>query len=583
MQSETKNCQNCKKDFVIEPDDFSFYEKIKVPPPTFCPECRMARRAAWRNHRSLFKRDCDLCKKSIISMYHSETKFPVYCKSCFYSDKWDPMQYGIDIDWNKTFLEQWFELWNKTPKYALLSWGNSKNSEYSNMVRDAKNCYLSYSIVDCEDIMYSENIDNSKSMVDSYMSIEGCDSCYYTQGRANYGCKYVSQCASCINCYFCYDCTNSQDCFMSSNLRNKRYVFRNAQLTKEEYEKALEKENLKSRKSLDRLYKEWEDMIKNEAIHQWARIVSSKDAKGNFIRSAKNVNFVFNIYNSENISYALRVFNAKDSYDILGLSGGELIYEGVTCSFGSSNTLFSFFCEDTQNVQYSSLCSNASNLFGCSSLRNKSYCILNKQYTKEEYKELISKIIKHMNITPYIDSKRRSYTYGEFFPFEMSPYGYNETLGLDFFPIAKTKALELGYNWFDKPKRDFEATLKVGEIQDSIDEVEENILNEIIACEHFEGNILCNHQCTEAFRITNNEFLFYKKHGIPLPKLCPNCRHFERLSLFMQPINLWKRACMCDKKHAHHRGKCDIEFETAYSPERPEIVYCEKCYQAEVY
>lgn len=27
MNSETKQCQNCKKDFTIEPDDFAFYEK----------------------------------------------------------------------------------------------------------------------------------------------------------------------------------------------------------------------------------------------------------------------------------------------------------------------------------------------------------------------------------------------------------------------------------------------------------------------------------------------------------------------------------------------------------------------------
>jgi len=30
---ETRNCQNCKKDFIIELDDFGFYEKIKVPIP----------------------------------------------------------------------------------------------------------------------------------------------------------------------------------------------------------------------------------------------------------------------------------------------------------------------------------------------------------------------------------------------------------------------------------------------------------------------------------------------------------------------------------------------------------------------
>lgn len=66
MESETRICQKCKKDFIIEPDDFGFYEKIKVPPPTFCSECRMIRRMTWRNERSLFKRTCDYTGNSIL-------------------------------------------------------------------------------------------------------------------------------------------------------------------------------------------------------------------------------------------------------------------------------------------------------------------------------------------------------------------------------------------------------------------------------------------------------------------------------------------------------------------------------------
>ena len=30
-------------------------------------------------------------------------------------------------------------------------------------------------------------------------------------------------------------------------------------------------------------------------------------------------------------------------------------------------------------------------------------------------------------------------------------------------------------------------------------------------------------------------------------------------------------------------GYCDVKFETSYAPGRPEIIYCEKCYQQEVY
>ena len=44
MDKDFKNlvlgCQNCKILFVIESEDFNFYEKIKVPPPTFCHDCK---------------------------------------------------------------------------------------------------------------------------------------------------------------------------------------------------------------------------------------------------------------------------------------------------------------------------------------------------------------------------------------------------------------------------------------------------------------------------------------------------------------------------------------------------------------
>jgi len=41
---------------------------------------------------------------------------------------------------------------------------------------------------------------------------------------------------------------------------------------------------------------------------------------------------------------------------------------------------------------------------------------------------------------------------------------------------------------------------------------------------------------------------------------------------------------MCDRQdHAHKQEKCVVEFKTSYSPDRPEIVYCEKCYQQEIY
>jgi len=69
---ETKICQNCKNPFTITPDDFSFYEKIKIPPPTFCPECRYIRRLLDRNEYNLYRRKCDATDENIISIYRQD-------------------------------------------------------------------------------------------------------------------------------------------------------------------------------------------------------------------------------------------------------------------------------------------------------------------------------------------------------------------------------------------------------------------------------------------------------------------------------------------------------------------------------
>src|SRR3989344_3654429 len=166
MKSETKQCQNCKQDFIIEPEDFKFYEKIKVPPPTFCPECRMIRRMAWRNERFLFHAKCDNCEKKMFSSYPLNKTYPVFCQDCWLSDAWNPLSYGIEYDFSKSFFLQFKEISDKIPHLNLFHI-NSINSQYSNITRDCKNVYLSYSVVEGEDVYYSKDIDRSRQIFDS--------------------------------------------------------------------------------------------------------------------------------------------------------------------------------------------------------------------------------------------------------------------------------------------------------------------------------------------------------------------------------------------------------------------------------
>ncbi|MEI8269886.1 MAG: hypothetical protein WCG45_00805 [bacterium] len=243
-KSETKKCQNCKKDFVIEQEDFNFYEKIKVPPPTFCPECRMIRRMIWRNFRSLFKRICGMCSKNLISMYPEDKIKTVYCTDCWNGDKRDPFLQARIYDFSKNFFDQMRGLIHDSPFFYVYHTGSMVRSDFTNYSADNKDCYLSFSVVECENVLYSELIDKSKNTLDSYAAqkLEGCS--YNISSDSNYNCHFMVESNKCIDSYFLFDCVNCQNCYLSYNLRNKQYFFKNKKMSKEEYEKEIINLNL---------------------------------------------------------------------------------------------------------------------------------------------------------------------------------------------------------------------------------------------------------------------------------------------------------------------------------------------------
>ena len=571
MNSETKQCQNCKNDFIIEPDDFSFYEKIKVPPPTFCPECRAIRRMTWRNERSLFKRTCDFTGTSIITMFHPEANVKVYDRDIWWSDKWDPTDYGMDYDFSKPFFEQYKELLSRVP---LASVGNTNcvNSPYGNHDADCKNCYLVYASYMAEDVMYSQGASSLKSCIDTY-SIMKSESCYEdTLCGTLYNTHFSYDCDDSLNSWFLNVCVNCQDCIGCINLRNKKYCIFNEPYTKDDYLKIKESLDFGSYKILSEFKEKYKKFILKYP-HRYVTILKSLDCIGDCIINSKNVKQSFDIYGEvEDSKFVAHGLGAKDSYDCYGFGGGAyLLYEGVDTGLKASNVYFSVLTHSCMNTNYTYMCYNSKNLFGCIGIRKGEYCILNKKYSKEEYEELVPKIIQHMSDVPYIDKNGMVYKYGEFFPSELSPFAYNETIAQEYFSKKVDEINNQGYKYRKPLDRNYAITIRSQDLPDHIKDVNENIVNDIISCPNNGNEITL---CTEAYRITKDELSFLKKYGIALPRYCPNCRHYERLQQ-RNPLRLWHRSCM-------HEG-CNNEFETSYAPDRPEIIYCEKCYQQEVY
>jgi len=578
MQSETRNCQNCKKDFIIEPDDFGFYEKIKIPPPTFCSECRRQRRWAWRNNISLYSRKCDSCKKSVVSIYSPDSEIIIYCNKCWWSDKWDPKSFGVDYNFLRPFFSQFRELIRKVPHMAIVNDDGiaSLNCEYTHDWWFSKNCYMCFSGWHVENVMYSFFMLAGKNIMDSMIMRAASEWMYECiQCSKSYQTKYSELCLACIDSAFLYDCRDCSDCFMCAGLRGKKYNFKNKQYSKDEYEKILDSYKLNSFSGVEKAKKEFDEFLLM-CIRRCAQNFQSLNCVGDMVSMSKNCKYCYTVKGSENCRYSDFSGDTnnpdKDSYDVTMTGGSSECYE---CAVGdhSQLNLFGLFSVKSQDIKYCHHCHNCKHCFGCVGLRSANYCIFNKQYTKEQYEELMPKIIKQMENVPYIDKKENKYKYGEYFPIELSYFGYNESCAMEVVLLKKKEVEESGYNWQENIQRTTgKETLKPENIPDSINEIRDSILDEVLICIN----------CHRNYKIVKNELIFYKKMGIPIPRKCFNCRHTARLTR-RNPLNLWHRACMCDKENHEHKGKCTNEFETSYSPDRPEIVYCEKCYQQEVY
>ena len=145
---------------------------------------------------------------------------------------------------------------------------------------------------------------------------------------------------------------------------------------------------------------------------------------------------------------------------------------------------------------------------------------------------------------PYIDMLGREYRYGEMFPPGFSIWPYNESTVHEWRSMTKKAAEAQGFSWRDPDKREW------GLAHD-----------DIMKCEN----------CGRNYQYIQKEIDFHKRFNLTLPRQCFWCRDTARIRK-LNPIAIYSRHC----------AKCNADIQTSYSPDRPEIVYCEQCYQQEV-
>ncbi len=552
-------CIECQKQFETTAREVEFLAKVspmiggkkfEIPASPYCPSCRRRIRTVQRNEQFLYKNISAKTGQPLISIYASNSdfrpQFPVYSHEEWWADDWDAMSYGRDYDFSRPFFDQYYELMNSVPHVALVQIGN-ENCPYSTGTGYCKNCYLISCSENSEDCYYGKLIQSSSNVVDSSYVYDSQLLYQCFNVRNCYNCAYVYYSQNCTDCYFSENLVGCKNCFLSTNLRNKEYYFMNKPMQREEYVQAIQK-YLGTKSGVDAAL-EILAKLRKERVHKYVNIVNSENSSGDFLINCKDCENCFDVNDSQDCTNLNVGVNVKDCYDCSNMYlKSELCYSvlGTIECYNTHLSLFMFHC---QNSLYSQFCYHSSNLFGCFGLRKKQYCIFNKQYTKEEYEILVPKIIEQMKQTG---------NWGFMFPAWMSPFAYNESVAFEFEPLAKAEATRLGYAWRTPDQKEYVAA-KI-QLPDALKAAPPTLTAELLACV----------RCGKNYRIIEREFAFLKQMNMPIPRMCSDCRHFERLKL-RNPAQLHERAC----------AQCGTSVESTYAVDDPSIIYCEKCYLGE--
>ncbi len=506
-------CTRCHQQLNIDRTEQEFFQKMELPLPKLCPRCRQQRRLAFRNTRNLYKRDCSHCTQPMLSIYSNDKLMTVYCQACYWSDSWDPLQYGVDYDFSKSFFEQFNTLLRTVPvpNQIFFYVSTLENSQFNNEITRCKNCYMLFDGEQAETSLYGETFYHINNCIDFYR-LMNCELCYECISCDRcYNLKYSAWCSGCSDSWFLTDCSGSRNCFGSINLVNQEYTIYNEYVGEQAYKEFIQQLDLTNPNT-------WQEVhntirrVEASQPHRGVRGHPNENVTGDNLYNCSDTFDSYDCTELTNCRYCTELpLDAKDSQD-LDIWGGktELCYNG-SMGHDVRNIVAGFYVFDKcTDIQYALFCRKGSHdLFGCISLEKQSYCIFNKQYSKTEYFTLRKNIINHMKQTG---------EYGEYWPVEYSPFAYNESKAMDYFPLEKQQVIQHGWQWHD-----------------------------VQLPEAVNDSIVCG-QCTRPFKLVKLEQEFYQKNKLPIPSNCFECRHQARLQR-RNPRQLFSRNCAkCNKE-----------------------------------
>ncbi len=545
----------CEAEFEITDKDIEFLRMLRVPAPVCCPTCRRQRRYAYSNSVHFYKRPNDVpdAKGNIISFVPPSSPFVVYDYEYYLNGSWDSLSYATDFDASRSFMEQLYSQRLCVPQPAITRHPSNINSDYSINGKNTKNAYCSSAIFSSEDVWYTVLAHTTRELMDSRAVKKSEQSYNLVHSRQCVQSSYLYFSQECINSHFLYDCRNCQDCFGCVNLRNKRYCFFNEQLTKEEYDEKVEELRIDTRTGVNNAGQKFWKLVHALPVKA-SRNEQANACSGVLVVNSKDCTHATDCEKSEHERYVDLVIGHKDSMDIFGTGGSELLYETSGVGSQCSNVKFSALSKTVTDSEYLINCRNCEHCFACIGLENKSFVIFNKQYTEDEYYKEVDRIKTVM---------LERGEYGELMSYSFMPFAYNGSFAGTAYPLSETEINKLGALWQPDIDSDLSTlkTIHSDELPDSILDVKDDVLDLAIICE----------ETGRPFRIIASELDFYRRWNIPLPSVHPYQRMKDRY-----------KYSGSGRSYSGNCKNCGKDLLTIYQDKEKWILYCDECFQKEV-
>ncbi|MEK9131094.1 MAG: hypothetical protein AAB429_03190 [Patescibacteria group bacterium] len=541
--------------WMMTEEEIGWYKKFGAPPSMYSPLTRMKWLSAFRTSFEIFWNKHAFTGEPILSYVHPDIQIPIVSDQEWHDlDVGATPEYQREIDLARPVLEQCRDLVHVVPMGARREWKNIVNTIGVGMW-DVEDCYIVFSTVRAKRAMYTYYcLENCEDIVQGtfVMTSQNCFGC--TRIDRCHSCNFALESRDCINCSFIFDCRNCEDCFGATNLRNKKYVLFNEQLTKEEYQKRMTEVDLSSTREFETWKQEFSRLVSEKTIWPENFSVSVQDcigegmmdslnASGFLMDKAKDIKDGWIIFDSEHLESVVISYNSQDCYN-------------TAVALSAHNIKFSFIADHSSDVEYCFNCRNVEHCFGCVGLNRKSYCIFNKQYTQEEYWSKLDEVKCAM-----LDRGE----YGKFFPAALSAlgvkYGFNYVVA----PFSADELIKIGGRDDDPIAGMRFAPYDVNAPTSNIDDVPDRIAD---VGDEWIGKQFFDAEANRRFSVNAAELAYRKEHGYPFPR----CHYTARLKDLVASCNgplQEKAAC----------AKCQKEIMTSQSTVYPKrMIYCKPCY-----